>query len=78
MKLALAATVSALTSLPTSSAMAQTATCYRVGNVTSWGLRDSVSGDNPEQQWCSSFNEIERLRDKNEECDEACKAQGLR
>jgi len=78
MKLALAATALVLAALSASPAMAQTATCYRLGNVTSCGLRDGVSGDNPAQQRYSSFNEVERLRDKNEERDEARKEQGLR
>ncbi|WP_395393737.1 hypothetical protein [Novosphingobium sp. BL-8A] len=78
MKLALVATALVLAALSASPAMAQTATCYRLGNVTSCGLHDGVSGDNPAQQRYSSFNEVERLRGKNEERDEVRKEQGLR
>ena len=78
MKLALAATVLVLAVFTSSPAMAQTETCYRLGNVMSCGIRDGVSGDNPAQQRYSSFNEVERLRDKNEERDAARKEQGLR
>ncbi len=78
MKLALATTAFVLAALFASPATAQTATCYRLGNVTSCGLGDGVSGDNPAQQRYSSFNEVERLRDKNEERDEARKELGLR
>ncbi|PNU04841.1 hypothetical protein A8V01_18150 [Novosphingobium guangzhouense] len=58
--------------------VAQTATCYRLGNVSSCGIRQGTVGDNPAEQRYSSFNEVERLRDKNEAREEVRKEQSLR
>ncbi len=56
---------------------AQTSTCYRLGNVASCTVGPGA-GDNPAERRYSGFQEVERLRDKNEEREEARQYQGLR
>lgn len=70
----LSAAAALLAAAPSS---AQTATCYRLGNVASCTTSPAM-GDNPAQQRYSGFQEVERLRDKNEERDAVRQEQGLR
>ncbi|MFT4053718.1 MAG: hypothetical protein QM681_04370 [Novosphingobium sp.] len=77
MKLSLAVAAFGLAAFATSAAMAQTASCYRLGNVASCTTSRTM-GDNPAQQRYSGFQEVERLRDKNEEREAVRQEQGLR
>jgi hypothetical protein len=77
MKLSLAVAAFGLSAFATSAAMAQTASCYRLGNVASCTTTRTM-GDNPAQQRYSGFQEVERLRDKNEEREAVRQEQGLR
>lgn len=76
MKRALAITALAMATVTSLPAAAQVATCYRLGNIQSCGIRGTA--DNPAEARYSGFQEVERLRDKNEERDEVRKDQGLR
>ncbi|MEE4450490.1 hypothetical protein [Novosphingobium resinovorum] len=78
MKPALAVTAIALAVLATSPALAQTSTCYLLGNVSACSVRPGDGSDNPAQQRYSSFQEVERLRRQNEEREAARQEQGLR
>lgn len=78
MKLTFATTALALVIVAASPAVAQTSTCYRLGNIASCTVQPGTLGDNPAQQRYSGFQEVERLRDKNEDREAFRQEQGLR
>jgi hypothetical protein len=77
MKFTLAAIGLAFGAVAASPSMAQTSTCYRLGNIASCSVQPN-SGENPIQQRHAGFQEVDRLHKENEDREEAQRQQGLR